>query len=208
MAEDTATVINDTFCPETSASGPIHVLTKAVVNAWLCSLEKRNDTMSRSSHSSEDRDDPAAEHLAIRYKQTVLSRKGGPRCMSAIVKDPVSMEVPERSLVEMYKAAKSGELPIHKQQSIIILRNKKPEWDDSASGYVLDFRGRVTETSTKNFQLSIWKPGMDEPEGPVVCQFGRKEGEIFALDFAYPLNVVQAFMIALSSMDMKLCYAM
>lgn len=35
----------------------------------------------------------------------------------------------------------------------VVLRNKQPEFDAKTGGHVLDFRGRVTMPSIKNFQL-------------------------------------------------------
>ena len=33
------------------------------------------------------------------------------------------------------------------------LQNKRPKWDEVHGGHVLNFQGRVTESSVKNFQL-------------------------------------------------------
>ena len=41
----------------------------------------------------------------------------------------------------------------------------------------------------------------------MVVQFGKCGGETFALDFSYPVSPVQAFALALSSLDNKLCYS-
>ena len=38
-------------------------------------------------------------------------------------------------------------------RAVLLLRNKKPTWDPARRANVLDFQGRVTETSVKNFQL-------------------------------------------------------
>mmetsp|Transcript_37249 Transcript_37249/g.105100 ORF Transcript_37249/g.105100 Transcript_37249/m.105100 type:complete len:774 (-) Transcript_37249:196-2517(-) len=167
--------------------------------------EKRSD---QSSLSSDDRDDVSSELLAVRYKQTVMSRTGGPRNMSVIFREPSSLEVPDRGLVEVYKGAKVGKVTAKEEKSTVILRNKKPVWDDEVGGFVLDFQGRVSEASVKNFQLAQWTRGEDDPDGAVICQFGRTGPDTFALDYSYPLSALQAFMISLSSMDIKLCYSM
>ena len=60
--------------------------------------------------------------------------------MSATIKDPSSMEVFDRSLVDLYKAAKIGNVNARERNSMYILRNKKPEWDTDVNGYVLDFK--------------------------------------------------------------------
>ena len=41
----------------------------------------------------------------------------------------------------------------------------------------------------------------------LLVQFGRADGDRFALDFAYPMSAHVAFATALASIDTKLCYA-
>mmetsp|Transcript_33536 Transcript_33536/g.51555 ORF Transcript_33536/g.51555 Transcript_33536/m.51555 type:complete len:86 (-) Transcript_33536:100-357(-) len=62
----------------------------------------------------------------------------------------------------------------------------------------LDFRGRVTKPSKKNFQLT-------DPfdESKVYMQFGRAGPQTFNLDVAHPFSVYQAFAICLSAFDTK-----
>lgn len=38
-------------------------------------------------------------------------------------------------------------------ESIIELQNKTPVWNDDTQSYVLNFHGRVTQASVKNFQV-------------------------------------------------------
>ena len=40
---------------------------------------------------------------------------------------------------------------------LLMLKNKKPVWDANHGGHVLNFHGRVTKSSVKNFQLCIEK---------------------------------------------------
>lgn len=49
-----------------------------------------------------------------------------------------------------------------------VLRNKAPRWNDALGAYCLNFGGRVTHASVKNFQLV----GDDDPEH-IVLQFGK-----------------------------------
>jgi len=72
------------------------------------------------------------------------------------------------------------------------LVNKAPKWSEEKKRNVLDFEGRVTMGSCKNFQLAV--EGSDQP----VMQFGRVGKDAFNLDYAAPLNGLQAFGIALS----------
>ncbi|KAJ1616349.1 hypothetical protein T492DRAFT_606297, partial [Pavlovales sp. CCMP2436] len=57
--------------------------------------------------------------------------------------------------------------------------NKSPEWNDVANAYVLNFNGRVTLPSVKNFQIV---DEMDEKE-VVIMQFGRIGDNDFTCDF-------------------------
>lgn len=38
-------------------------------------------------------------------------------------------------------------------ESVIELHNKTPVWNDDTQSYVLNFHGRVTQASVKNFQI-------------------------------------------------------
>lgn len=82
---------------------------------------------------------------------------------------------------------------------ILVLHNKTPIWDDDTQSYLLNFHGRVTQASVKNFQV-IHKT---EPDY-IIMQFGRVGEDVFTLDFRYPMCALQAFGIALSSFDGKL----
>ncbi|NP_001039020.1 tubby-related protein 2 isoform 2 [Mus musculus] len=84
---------------------------------------------------------------------------------------------------------------------LLLLQNKAPSWSDESGAYVLNFHGRVTRASVKNFQ--IVHP--DEPDH-LVLQFGRVAPNIFTMDFRYPLCPLQAFAICLSSFDGKLAF--
>ena len=94
----------------------------------------------------------------------------------------------------------SDELPPEVKGKLAVCINKRPKWDNEQKGHVLNFKGRVTESSVKNFQLACWA-GSGET---TMLQFGRVKKNVFTLDFGYPLNAAQAFAICLSSMDAKL----
>jgi len=84
-------------------------------------------------------------------------------------------------------------------EGFALLRNKAPRWHDEFRCWCLDFGGRVTTASVKNFQLV--GPG----EGVVVMQFGRtSDTDTFVMDYQWPLSAVQAFAVALSAFDTKL----
>jgi tubby and related proteins len=49
------------------------------------------------------------------------------------------------SILEMYKRKDMKDL--------VELHNKVPAWNQESQSYVLNFRGRVTKASVKNFQI-------------------------------------------------------
>ena len=90
----------------------------------------------------------------VLYKQNVLGSRG-PRKMKVMVPridaegqlrvlKPTSNQ---ESMLERYKVLKDD-------PDVMILKNKPPKWNDQVGAYVLNFNGRVTRASVKNFQLS------------------------------------------------------
>uniref|UniRef100_A0AC35TYD0 Tubby-like protein n=1 Tax=Rhabditophanes sp. KR3021 TaxID=114890 RepID=A0AC35TYD0_9BILA len=86
-----------------------------------------------------------------------------------------------------------------KKEELVILHNKNPTWNEESQSYVLNFHGRVTRASVKNFQIVH---SFDDDF--VVMQFGKIDSESFTMDFRYPLSPIQAFAIAMSSFHGKL----
>ncbi|KAG9350249.1 hypothetical protein JZ751_026603 [Albula glossodonta] len=76
---------------------------------------------------------------------------------------------------------------------------RSPTWNDQTQSYVLNFHGRVTQASVKNFQI-VHPDNVDY----IVMQFGRVAEDVFSMDYSFPLCALQAFAIALSSFDGKL----
>ena len=74
------------------------------------------------------------------------------------------------------------------------LKNRHPQWDKELGCFLLNFNGRVSHSSRKNFQLVT----VDEK---VVMQFGKRGKNTFILDWGWPLTPIQAFGIALAVMD-------
>jgi tubby-related protein 1 len=140
------------------------------------------------------------ELATVLYKQNVLGSRG-PRKMKVIVPNvdengnrvalrPVKEE---DTMLERYKAAKGDE-------NVQVLKNKQPKWNDQVGAYVLNFNGRVTRASVKNFQLC----NVARDPDLVVMQFGRVGKDAFTMDYQWPLCGLQAFGIALSSFDYKI----
>ncbi len=86
-----------------------------------------------------------------------------------------------------------------KSRNILLLQNKDPLWNEESRSYVLNFNGRVTRPSVKNFQLI----SRHDPDF-VLIQFGRTGANTFSLDFRQPASIELSFAIALSSIDSKL----
>ncbi|GIM03596.1 hypothetical protein Vretimale_8326 [Volvox reticuliferus] len=155
------------------------------------------------------------EEMAVHYKQTVLTAKGGPRVMLVATPLPETNWAPSASdgsdsLAGCLNAARRRELPPRLERQLCMLASRPPEWDPALKAYTLDFHGRVRASSVKNFQLVHWDHNTDRKGADIVLQFGKMDdhGEDYALDFAYPLTVQKAFGIALASTDAKLCYAL
>ncbi|CAA2934471.1 tubby-like F-box 8 [Olea europaea subsp. europaea] len=101
----------------------------------------------------------------------------------------------------------------------LILMNKAPRWHEQLQCWCLNFRGRVTVASVKNFQLiaSTQPPAAatnaPRPSQPtqsdhdkIILQFGKVGKDMFTMDYRYPLSAFQAFAICLSSFDTKLAF--
>ena len=90
----------------------------------------------------------------VLYKQNVLGSRG-PRKMKVMVpridaegqRRVLKPTSTQESMLERYKVLKDD-------PDVMILKNKPPKWNDQVGAYVLNFNGRVTRASVKNFQLS------------------------------------------------------
>eukprot|EP00199_Chlamydomonas_sp_CCMP681_P000429 CAMPEP_0119106018 /NCGR_PEP_ID=MMETSP1180-20130426/3825_1 /TAXON_ID=3052 ORGANISM="Chlamydomonas cf sp, Strain CCMP681" /NCGR_SAMPLE_ID=MMETSP1180 /ASSEMBLY_ACC=CAM_ASM_000741 /LENGTH=479 /DNA_ID=CAMNT_0007091235 /DNA_START=42 /DNA_END=1481 /DNA_ORIENTATION=+ len=153
----------------------------------------------------------AREDMCIKFKQTALTIKGGPRAMYLALPLPDMVEAGQGgsdSLSEALDAAKRRDLAPNLERKLALLATKAPEYDPVLKAYILEFQGRVKEASVKNFQLVAWDHNTDCTGGDVLLQFGKVEKETYALDFSYPLNAELAFAVALASIDTKLCYTL
>jgi tubby and related proteins len=96
----------------------------------------------------------------------------------------------------------------------LILKNKAPRWHEQLQCWCLNFRGRVTVASVKNFQLiaatqpvagaSTTSQSTQTDHDKIILQFGKVGKDMFTMDYRYPLSAFQAFAICLSSFDTKL----
>ncbi|ELK18561.1 Tubby-related protein 2 [Pteropus alecto] len=135
---------------------------------------------------------------AVCYETNVLGFRG-PRKMTVIIPgiDAQNRRISVQPLNEQESLLSL--LQHGASQGLILLQNKAPSWSDESGAYVLNFHGRVTRASVKNFQIV-------HPDDPdyLVLQFGRVAPDTFTMDFRFPLCPLQAFAICLSSFDGKL----
>ncbi|KAM3822480.1 tubby-related protein 2 isoform 2-T4 [Vipera latastei] len=138
------------------------------------------------------------ELVAICYETNVLGFRG-PRKMTVII--PGMNSENERICIQPKNEHETLLLRYQNRnmQNLIKLQNKVPAWNEETQSYVLNFHGRVTQASVKNFQII----SEDDPDY-IVLQFGRVAADVFTMDYRFPLCALQAFAICLSSFDGKL----
>ena len=119
-----------------------------------------------------------------------------PRKMSVMVPqlDADSIPVPNRtnesgagSMVDMLIQNDHG--------NMFVFESKSPVFENG--NYRLNFHGRVTIPSVKNFQLVS-----NDDKNHVICQFGKIGEDRFHLDYKAPLNAFQAFALALCQFNL------
>ncbi|KAK4764136.1 hypothetical protein SAY87_013574 [Trapa incisa] len=169
------------------------------------------------------------------YEVNVLQRRG-PRRMNCIMESipissiqeggtaptPTSFPLPFDRQSPPFPAPKSKNMaasdfsstslpeiePAQVSGAPLILKNKSPRWHEQLQCWCLNFRGRVTVASVKNFQLvPAVEPSQNisaAEQERVILQFGKIAKDIFTMDYCYPLSAFQAFAICLSSFDSKL----
>ncbi|OIW08215.1 hypothetical protein TanjilG_15176 [Lupinus angustifolius] len=141
----------------------------------------------------------------VSYKFNLLKSRG-PRRMVCSLKGPI---------LSSKDSSDSKNLGSHKMNhkddaasGYLILKNKAPRWHEHIHCWCLNFHGRVTVASVKNFQLVATvdqsKPGGKGDEEKVLLQFGKVGDDTFTMDYRQPLSAFQAFAICLTSFGTKL----
>ncbi|ESQ50624.1 hypothetical protein EUTSA_v10022721mg [Eutrema salsugineum] len=166
---------------------------------------------------------PATSYTAgnITYELNVL-RTRGPRRMHCVMESILLSSVLAAPLV--VKGSKEEVSPSPKGEASstdreitdvspslmdqpLVLKNKSPRWHEQLQCWCLNFKGRVTVASVKNFQLvADIDPSLNAPpeeHDRVILQFGKIGKDIFTMDYRYPLSAFQAFAICISSFDTK-----
>ncbi|KAL6620679.1 hypothetical protein ACP70R_035818 [Stipagrostis hirtigluma subsp. patula] len=133
----------------------------------------------------------------VSYKYNLLKSRG-PRRMFCTIECPSIQETWENSL----------KVKSLRRMGTTILKNKAPRWHEHLQCWCLNFHGRVTVASVKNFQLVATvdpsHPDSIVDEETVLLQFGKVDSDMFTMDYRQPLSAFQAFAICLSSFGTKL----
>lgn len=88
-----------------------------------------------------------------------------------------------------------------RNHGLMVFQNHPPWWNVELGAFVLNFGGRVSVASVKNFQLC------ERRDQDHIMQFGRIQGRHhFTMDFQHPLTPAQAFAIAISSLQSKISF--
>lgn len=83
----------------------------------------------------------------------------------------------------------------HGSKDLHVFESKDPEFVNG--NFRLNFHGRVSKPSVKNFQM-VSRENVDD----VICQFGKVDEDVFHLDFKAPINACQAFAFALCQFNL------
>ncbi|CAH8392011.1 unnamed protein product [Eruca vesicaria subsp. sativa] len=111
------------------------------------------------------------------------------------------------------KPSRSGSS--HLRETPLVLSNKTPRWHEQLRCWCLNFHGRVTVASVKNFQLVAAAAAAAASSGGeglsperqnerIILQFGKVGKDMFTMDYGYPISAFQAFAICLSSFETRI----
>ncbi|XP_020217643.1 tubby-like F-box protein 2 [Cajanus cajan] len=158
---------------------------------------------------------PRRMHCTMNSIPVSAIQEGGnaptPTSFPQIIDEPFSPSptLKGKSPIGDLNIASLPELPVQSQGSAepLVLKNKAPRWHEQLQCWCLNFKGRVTVASVKNFQLvAAVDPSHNvsaAEQEKVILQFGKIGKDIFTMDYRYPLSAFQAFTICLSSFDTK-----
>lgn len=120
----------------------------------------------------------------------------GPRKMSAFLPGNQPL-ISKKRLNELYEYERKKQIPA----TVGKFRNKTPKWNPNIEAYVLNFFGRATVSSIKNF---IMVGERDNENADPKVLFGKFGKDLFNMDIRHPFNLLQGVALALSSFDKKL----
>ncbi|KAF4035261.1 Tub family [Phytophthora infestans] len=108
-------------------------------------------------------------------------------------------------LIDLHRSVTNADMAVTHSplspQSLQLFENKDPVFENGF--YRLNFNGRVSIPSVKNFQLVRAGPGeAPNSERPIYLQFGKVNDKKFHLDFRAPITPIQAFAAALAQFNL------
>ncbi|CAF2517964.1 unnamed protein product [Rotaria sp. Silwood2] len=184
------------------------ILNSTTTNQYfsVSSLQQQTSKEDEYIHTDDDNDDDVDDDDEIKnlssYEQTSSKNKvttanesrkkyASPRhrmmtCTSGI----------HDSLTKLSPSSDIDQLGNQSNTSFYVMQNRPPLWNEQSQVYQLDFGGRVTLESAKNFQIEF--------KGKQVIQFGRIENNCYTLDFEWPFSPLQAFAVALANITQRL----
>ncbi|KAI5185389.1 tubby [Nematocida homosporus] len=121
-------------------------------------------------------------------KYTGLFSESGPRSFQVFI-DPLYSSY-DKKLTQRLKE-RSGQY--------VKLVNKQPYYNSETNSYVLNFNGRVTLPSVRNFQIIH-----PNDTSYITITFGKTGENEYVLDYTYPWCAVDAFGLTLSALGIKL----
>ena len=151
------------------------------------------------------------EYAGITFEQeSILSMSGGPKprkvevLIPKLYSDGTSISYKPKShtskmahegvhLCELLRSSNTSIL----EPSFHFFQNKEPEKHPDTGSYNLNFNGRVSAPSVKNFQLVSADNTKD-----IILQFGKVNEDRFHLDFKTPFNAFQALALAICQFDL------
>lgn len=154
-------------------------------------------------------------HCTMHWIPVSAVQEGGtaptPTTFAKCQKDqfPQSVDPRGKNPVIEFSSNSLAEAPesIQDTRNPLVLKNKAPRWHEQLQCWCLNFKGRVTVASVKNFQLVAdvepYQNVSTAEQEKVILQFGKIGKDIFTMDYRYPLSAFQAFAISLSSFDTK-----
>jgi len=160
---------------------------KVLANADYCKLEDKNDFNSVNNGVNYTTNNTKIENSKIKQDIKISDDSDS---------DPLIVESTEPALsTKTADKKQSSQKKAVPNKNQFVLKNKPPIWNETNQVYQLDFGGRVTQESAKNFQIEF--------EGKQVMQFGRIDPNAYTLDFEWPFTAVQAFSIALANITQR-----
>ncbi|CAM9187182.1 unnamed protein product [Scytosiphon promiscuus] len=139
------------------------------------------------------------EVAAVHYSADKMDPHGryeGPRKMRVVLGNMHGNNADKKTDSSLLHRMLRGNLDSLEEPCLV---NRNPRWNAKVQAFVLNFHGRVTQASVKNFQLVVQGDVTEQ----ITLQFGRTHTNEFTMDFCHPLSPLQALAITLTSFDCK-----